>query len=122
MRQVLFLDDDEDLREVVSEILGEKGIRCLAVATHDELVAARERALASDVAILDINLGAGAPNGLDAYRWLRANGFRGKITMLTGHGRSHPLARAARNLDHVEVLEKPISAQTLESLAEETRP
>ena len=52
----------------------------------------------------------------DAYRWLRACGFAGRIAFLTGHARSHPLVEQAHRLGDALVHEKPISAETLRSM------
>jgi hypothetical protein len=37
------------------------------------------------LAILDVNLGAGNPSGVDAYRWLKQERFVGRVVFLTGH-------------------------------------
>ena len=76
----------------------------------------RVGALGCGLALLDINLGAGVPSGLDAYRWLKDNGFPGRTVFLTGHARSHPLVREARELTHVQVLSKPIESAVLLAL------
>jgi CheY-like chemotaxis protein len=119
-RQVLFLDDDRDLRDVVCELVPLFGAECIAVGSHAELLAAADRALASDLAILDINLGPGAPSGLDSCRWLRDQDFRGRIVFLTGHASSHPLVEEARKLCTAQVLAKPITPDRLQSLLEGT--
>jgi DNA-binding NtrC family response regulator len=110
---VLFLDDDEDLRAVFYDLTAQFGKSCLIARSHSELVDLGERALACDVAILDINLGPNAPSGMDSYRWLKQRGFRGKVVFLTGHAESHPLVREARQLGGAEVFEKPIGFDRL---------
>jgi FixJ family two-component response regulator len=66
-------------------------------------------------AVLDINLGAGEPTGIDAYHWLRSHGFSGRVIFLTGHAASHPLVREARLIGDAVVLEKPTRIGQLES-------
>jgi DNA-binding NarL/FixJ family response regulator len=78
-----------------------------------ELRALGHRALAADVAVLDINLGASRPSGIDAYDWLVDQGFEGRILFLTGHARSHPLVARAQHLRRATVIDKPASADTL---------
>jgi FixJ family two-component response regulator len=118
-QRVVFLDDDEDLREIVVEVLASAGATCEAVATVDELRDTVVRSLDLVLVILDVNLGLGGPTGIDAYRWLRASGYRGAIAFLTGHARTHPLVQRAAALGDAVVLEKPITHQDLLDLLPE---
>jgi len=116
-RRVVFLDDDADLREVFSDLMGAMGVAVETAGSVGELEEVIERAPDSfDLAILDINLGPGEPSGLDAYRWLKQHDFKGRMAFLTGHARSHPLVTAARELGDVRVLDKPISVAELRQL------
>ena len=111
---VLLLDDDIDVRESVGDLVTILcGRDCVAVGSFDELTAARERALACRVAVVDINLGAGKPTGLDAYEWLRAERFAGRIIFLTGHAANHPLVQRAAAFDGGRVLAKPVGLSDL---------
>jgi CheY-like chemotaxis protein len=108
--RVLFLDDDSDLREIVTELTGSLGIECDAVASVAEMQSAAGLLEGKFyLAILDINLGDGRPSGIDAYRWLRAQGFVGRVAFLTGHARSHPLVAEALRAGDVTVYDKPIT-------------
>lgn len=114
---MLFVDDDGDLRAVLGEVLARIcGRELLAAESYDDLLELGERALSCCLAILDINLGAGRPSGIDAYEWLASRGFRGRVAFLTGHGRSHPLVERAFHLRAAVVYQKPISLETLCSL------
>jgi FixJ family two-component response regulator len=108
-RRVVFLDDDDDLRQAFSDmvLMLAKG-DCLCVGSFDELIQRKDSVLGAGLAILDVNLGSGLPSGLDAYRWLRRQGFRGSIVFLTGHAASQPLVAEARRLGDVHVYEKPL--------------
>ena len=83
----VLLDDDTDLLEILSELLKERHFRCLLARSLAELKALGPEVLAADVAVLDINLGAGQPSGIDAYDWLLGQGFAGRLLFLTGHAR-----------------------------------
>jgi DNA-binding NtrC family response regulator len=112
--RVLLLDDDVDLRMVVTQFVGLLcGGECVTVGSFEELVAARDTALGCSVALLDVNLGAGRPTGIDAYRWLRGQGFAGKLYFFTGHARSHPQLAELTRMDGIEVLPKPLDADKL---------
>jgi FixJ family two-component response regulator len=116
---VLFVDDDDDLRETFTDLVRTVFEReCFGCGSHAELVALGERALTCGVAILDINLGPDVPSGLDAYVWLRGRGFTGRIVFLTGHASSHPLVVEATRLGDAEVVAKPISSGVLRTLLE----
>jgi FixJ family two-component response regulator len=114
---VLLLDDDDDLLDALSDLVRLLvGARCLAVHSFGELVAQREPALACERAVLDINLGPAQPSGLDAYAWLKDQGFAGSVAFLTGHARSHPLVARACALGGVTVHQKPIGVDELRQM------
>jgi len=117
---VLFLDDDDDLRTTFADLVRTIFAReCHGIGSHRDLVALGERALHCGVAILDINLGPESPSGLDAYGWLRRHGFEGRIVFLTGHAASHPLVIEARRLGDAEVVSKPVSLDRLTTMLED---
>lgn len=114
---VLYVEDNDDLRtaavEVVTVVLER---RCVGVGSYEELVALGDDALGCSVAILDINLGANRKSGIDAYIWLRHNGFTGRIVFLTGHAGTHPLVVEAQRLGDAEIFSKPIEPDRLRSI------
>jgi DNA-binding NtrC family response regulator len=117
LASVMVLDDDDDMRECLADVLMQAGApRCVGIGSVAELLARADEALASDLAILDINLGIGQPSGLEAFQWLRKRGYQGRVVFLTGHARFHPLVRRACELPDVQVLEKPIGIDQLERL------
>ena len=119
---VLFLEDNEDLRELVVELVTvvfER--RCMGVGSYEELVALGEEALGCSVAILDINLGPNQRSGLDAYAWLRDKGYTGRIVFLTGHASTHPLVVEAKRMGEAEIFSKPIDPDRLRSIIERER-
>jgi FixJ family two-component response regulator len=120
---VVFLDDDKDLRDLFAEVVALlSGRDCLTVSSLAELIAHEARVLAADLAILDINLGPDAPSGLDAYHWLRQQGFTGRIVFLTGHAASHPLVAEAHQLGDVRVFEKPLPIPVIAALLSQGAP
>jgi len=115
--QVLLVDDDADLREALREILQLlEGVPCLLAASLDELRRQRPAAMECDLAIIDINLGDGQPSGVDVVRWLKSEGFPGKIMFLTGHGLGDPRVMAAAEVTDTDILSKPISSEELARL------
>jgi FixJ family two-component response regulator len=112
---VLLLDDDRVLLEMMCELFVSEGVACIGVGSVEEMIAAGATGLACDLAILDVNLGPGKPSGVDAYRWLKAQSFSGRIVFLTGHARSYIGVAEAHALG-VQVLEKPTSVAGLLNL------
>lgn len=118
MRRVLVLEDDDDLRAVMCDLVQIAcHAECVAVASFGALIERRDEVLGCDTALLDVNLGPNEPSGIDAYKFLRECGFRGAMYFLTGHARTHPLVEQARDLAGVRVLEKPVGVDVLQQLA-----
>jgi ActR/RegA family two-component response regulator len=115
--EILLLDDDDDFLASVAELI-ELVLQRACVPTHslEEMVALGSRALESSLAILDINLGAEQPSGLDAYVWLRRQQYRGRIVFLTGHARTHPLVHQAILLGDAQVVGKPITVDEMKHI------
>ena len=111
---LLLESNDVTLLEVMAEAID--------AFCHRETVKARDlaelmvlngSALACEAAFLDINLGPDRPSGIDAYNWLRAQGFEGRIYFFTGHAHTHPLVRKALEPGDVKLLSKPIDLGSL---------
>ena len=119
---VLYVEDNGDLRDaavaLVTVVLER---RCIGLGSYAELVALGDGVLACSVAILDINLGANRPSGIDAYTWLRQTGYTGRIVFLTGHASTHPLVVEAHRIGDVEIFAKPIDGDRLQSIVEGER-
>lgn len=115
MRSVLLLEDSEDLRDSLAQLLRlVAGANCVALGSFKELTLHEREALESDVALLDVNLGQGRPSGIDVYDWLRDRHYRGRVVFLTGHAESHPLVKQAL-ASGARVLEKPCLPEDLEA-------
>jgi DNA-binding NtrC family response regulator len=111
--KIVFLDDSEDLRELLPILLeATLQVDCLCFGDVTEFERHSEEVLRAKVAILDINLGPDAPDGVDAFNWLKDHGFDGKILFFTGHARMNPrVARAEEN--GAQILEKPLHPNKL---------
>lgn len=120
VRRVLVLEDDNDLRTLLCDMLVLSGAEsCVSARSFEELGRQREQVAGCVLALLDVNLGAGRPSGLDAYHWLRENGFTGRTVFLTGHARSHPVLDQARTLADARVMTKPVGAKEVMALVKE---
>ena len=120
---VLYVEDNADLRDsVVALVTVVLKRRCVGIGSYEELVALGDDALGCSVAILDINLGANRRSGIDAYTWLRHQGYSGRIVFLTGHAGTHPLVVEAQRIGDAEIFSKPIEPDRLWSIVEGASP
>jgi DNA-binding response OmpR family regulator len=112
--KVLLLEDDADELELLAMALTLVcGCECVCARSYAELMQLTDSALGSTVALLDVNLGPQQPSGIDAYRWLRDQHYRGRVCFLTGHARSHPLVAQALAVGDAQLVEKPIRTAEL---------
>ncbi len=117
---ILIVEDDIELLDSMGEFVETIcGGEALKASSLDHLKAEAGRLNGCRLAILDINLGAGKPSGLDVQVWLRENNFKGKVVFLTGHAKGHPLVQKAQSVGDAVILEKPVSVQTLSDLVDQ---
>jgi FixJ family two-component response regulator len=113
----LFLDDDEDFCTTLTDLISIFTDREFYILrSYEELVAPGAPALDCGIAVLDINLAPGLPGGLDAYRWLKQQGFSGRVVFLSGHAESHPSVAEISRFPDVEILQKPVKFEALLAL------
>ena len=121
--QAIVLDDDEDMRELLADLLEDSfGFAALRLSGVASLIALDGGALGATLAILDVNLGPGKPSGLDAYAWLRAQRYAGRVVFMTGHAMNHPLVSRACQLGDARMLAKPFTLEQLAALIGEGPP
>ena len=114
---ILLVDDDFDLREGIIDLYGAEGFACFGAASFEDVLGQADKILQVRLAILDVNLGAERPSGVEVYRWLRSRDFSGHVVFLTGHAATHPLVEQARSIEGAQVLTKPVTAGKLVDLA-----
>lgn len=104
---LLVVDDDEDLLEMFATLFSRAKIPHTCVSSLAQVKGLGDALQQLDTALLDINLGAGQPSGVDVARWLRESGFTPRIIFITGHAPDHPLVKKAAG-ESGRVIEKPI--------------
>lgn len=85
----------------------------LGAKSLSEIEAHGPAALGCLLALIDMNLGAGEPTGADAYAWLKAQGFCGKIIFVTGREKDDPEVIRFLDREDVEVMQKPVPFDSL---------
>lgn len=117
LETVLLVDDDEDLRAAMEDVLHRFGVRRLIEAgSLRDVEDQREEALACQLALVDINLGYGEPTGINVFEWLEQHGFTGRVVFLTGHGSQDPRVQRAASLAGSQVASKPLTTAKLREM------
>lgn len=107
---VIIVDDDETVREALSELVLSAGFQPSSFASTGELLDAAEILDSPGCLILDVRM-PGA-SGLDLQHHLARNGNSKPIIFLTGHG-DIPMTVQAMKAGAVDFLTKPVRDQTL---------
>ena len=106
---VLVVDDDDTVRETLSEYFEICGMQVLSASTAADARSAVARHL-PDVVVLDLRLPDA--QGLSLFEQLRADDPDGAIILLTGHADVR-IAVGAMQHGAIDVLEKPVDLETL---------
>ena len=117
MKTVLFVDDSRDICEVIEAMCQSlPEVECLCVSSFSAVQERAAQVLRTSLAILDVNLGPGEPGGVEIYRWLKGNTYRGKMVFLSGHARTDPQVEEAARISGVDFLQKPLAFDQIETL------
>jgi FixJ family two-component response regulator len=106
---VFVVDDDDDVRVSIAELLRSAGLRAETFATAQEFLG-RERGDGPSCLVLDLQLPG--MDGLDVQRELARSGDSMPIIFLTGHG-DIPTTVKAMKSGAVEFLTKPFDDERL---------
>ncbi len=106
---VLIVDDDEDVRTAIGELMLSVGIEAICYGSTRELIEspALDRA---GCLVLDVRMPGSS--GLDLQQHLATEGISKPIVFLTGHG-DIPMTVQAMKAGAVDFLTKPVRDQTL---------
>jgi DNA-binding NtrC family response regulator len=106
---ILVVDDEPDIRQLVSEILVDEGYR-VSVAANGDLARAEFARKAPDLVLLDIWMPD--VDGLSLLKeWAAGGLLTMPVVMMSGHGTIHTAVEATR-LGAFDFLEKPFQIFT----------
>ena len=111
MSDILIVDDERDIRELISDILRDEGYATRLAANSDEAVAelnAGEPALM----ILDIWLKDSKMDGIDILKQVKRNNPDVPVVIISGHGNIE-IAVAAIKQGAYDFIEKPFNIDQL---------
>jgi FixJ family two-component response regulator len=106
---VLIVDDDEEVREAIRELLQSVGLEALCYGSTRELL---EAPSLERTACLVLDVRMPGLSGLDLQQRLAAGGIAKPIVFLTGHG-DIPMSVQAMKAGAIDFLTKPVRDQTL---------
>ena len=111
MTDILIIDDERDIRELISEILIDEGYKTRLAGTSD----AAMRLIADDrpaMLILDIWLKDSAMDGIDILKSVKSNYPDIPVVIISGHGNIE-IAVAAIKQGAFDFIEKPFNIDQL---------
>src|SRR5690606_10431746 len=106
---VFIVDDDEEVRTAIGELMFSVGIEAACCASTRDLV---ESPLLDRAGCLVLDVRMPGSSGLDLQQYLAAAGISKPIVFLTGHG-DIPMSVQAMKAGAIDFLTKPVRDQTL---------
>lgn len=108
--RILVVDDEPDIRDLVSDILADEGYTVAQAANADQ-ARARKRELQPDLVLLDIWMPD--EDGISLLReWVESGRLDTSVVMMSGHGSIETAVEATR-LGAWDFIEKPIALAKL---------
>lgn len=111
MNDILIVDDEKDIRELVSDILMDEGFIMRKASNSDETFAEINKR-APDLIILDIWLKESKLDGIDILKTVRRDNPDIPVVIISGHGNIE-IAVAAVKQGAYDFIEKPFNIDQL---------
>ncbi|MGR3617097.1 MAG: nitrogen assimilation response regulator NtrX [Paracoccaceae bacterium] len=111
MSDILIIDDERDIRELVSDILEDEGFTTRKAGSSDECMAELEKELPS-LMILDIWLKDSNMDGIDILKVVKRDHPEVPVVIISGHGNIE-IAVAAIKQGAYDFIEKPFNIDQL---------
>ncbi len=111
MADILIVDDERDIRELISDILEDEGYTTRKAGTSDEAVAAIKAELPG-LMILDIWLKDSAMDGIDILKMVKREHPEVPVVIISGHGNIE-IAVAAIKQGAYDFISKPFNIDQL---------
>ena len=83
-KEILVIDDNQDIRQLISSILIDNGFKVRKAANYDQAVLEINKKL-PDVAIIDVKLDKGDNDGLELLKILKKKDDEIPVIMISGH-------------------------------------
>jgi len=110
-KEILIIDDNLDIRQLVSGILIDQGFRVREAANFDQAILEINKKL-PDVAIIDVKLDKGDNDGIELLEKLKKIDTEVPVIMISGHANVQ-MAIDSLKLGAFEFIQKPFSTERL---------
>ncbi len=110
-QEVLVIDDNFDIRNLISEILKDKGYFVRAAANFDQAVFEINNKL-PDIAVIDVKLDKGDKDGIDLLKKIKTISDLVPVIMISGHANVE-MAVESLKLGAYEFITKPFAPEQL---------
>ena len=110
-KEILVIDDNPDIRLLVSKILKEQNFVVRSAANYDQAVFEINKKL-PDLAIIDIKLDKVDKDGIDLLKLLAKKDKLTPVIMISGHATVQMAVEATR-LGAYEFIEKPFTKEKI---------
>jgi len=109
--EILVVDDNLDIRSLISGILKDKGFTVREAANYDQCLTEIKKKL-PDVAIIDVKLDKGDNDGIELLTYIKKMDDDVPVIMISGHANVQ-MAVDSLKLGAFEFLQKPFSVERL---------
>ena len=109
--EILVIDDNSDIRQLISSILKDKGFIVREGANFDQALLEINKKL-PDVAIIDVKLDKGDNDGIELLVYLKKINNDIPVIMISGHANVQ-MAIDSLKLGAFEFIQKPFSSERL---------
>ena len=109
--EILVIDDNADIRQLISDILKDKGFRVREAANYEQAMLEINKKL-PDVAIIDVKLDKGDNDGIELLVHLKKIDYDIPAIMISGHANVQ-MAVDSLKLGAFEFIQKPFSSERL---------
>ena len=110
-KEILVIDDNLDIRQLISSILADQGFNVREAANYDQAVLEINKKL-PDVAIIDVKLDKGDNDGIELLQLLKKIDDEIPAIMISGHANVQ-MAVDSLKLGAFEFIQKPFSSERL---------
>ena len=110
-KEILVIDDNSDIRALISEILRDEGFEVREAANFDQGQAEINKKL-PDVAVIDVKLDKGDNDGIELLERLKKIDDEVPVIMISGHANVQ-MAIDSLKLGAFEFIQKPFSTERL---------
>ena len=111
INEILIVDDNADIRLLISDILKNKGFNVRIAANFDQALAEINKKL-PDVAVVDVKLDKGDNDGIDLLTHIKKINDDVPVIMISGHA-NVKMAVDSLKLGAFEFMQKPFSSERL---------